>query len=124
MVTLTTPVSFGNGTKLVLKATANEEDACFYIHVSLQSNAGVVYSEQDGFIRDGLSDRWSRQALVSGDRPQKAIRHERSVLVTPTGFTDLFNAWRAAGNQAQRRQAVEQHLIAGSPGYVVDFAGS
>jgi hypothetical protein len=124
MITLTTPVPFGNGTRLVVKATPNEEDAVFFINLTLQSPAGIVYSEQEGWIRDGLSDRWTRQALVAGDRPQRAIRHERSVLTTPTGFTDLFAAWRAPGTLVGRRAALEQHLIAVSPGYVVDFAGT
>jgi len=67
----------------------------------------------DTTTTDTFSDQWERQTspalgLNIEDINRYIIRATRS---TPTGYTDLMNAWKAGATPAARMTALKAHLM-------------
>jgi hypothetical protein len=111
-LTLTTPFTLANGTRLIITSARPDDDAQI-LNVSFELRTTVpggdlVISRKEVSVRNGVSDRIKRNAApAAGTMLFDLLLFEQQVLSTPTGYTDAINAWRAAATPAARRAALE-----------------
>jgi hypothetical protein len=112
--TLNALFSFG-GRRIVVKGTPREDEGHFEVVMELRSSiadGNVIYTRQEGYIRDGRSTLWMRGAVGTGESVHRALSAQQNAVLTASGFADLFATWRAAANKNARDQAIEDYVYA------------
>lgn len=110
MLSLTTPVTLPNGTRLIISSVSVDDDnAVMGIVIQMRSPPAtdLLVAQQLVQVRNGLSDRLSRGAMLPGSQYGDALVIARSVVSTASGYTDAINAWRAQATANARKVALE-----------------
>lgn len=118
-ITLTTPVSVPNGTRLVVdKVRCDDEASEMTIVLQLRSPAGTdnVVSEKVLTIRNGSCDRVSRGVPGSLQGYAEFLSFGLAGLTVAAGYDNAVAIWRAGTTPQARRNALEAHLL--SVGYI------
>jgi hypothetical protein len=109
--TLNSTVNLGNGNRWrVLDADPIESLAAIRITWQFISNGAAEIARCETYVRNGMSDRVTID--TNAQILARALLVEGQVVSTPTGYTDLFGALRAAANtMTARRDAAETWLL-------------
>ncbi len=128
-IDLTVTVPMGNGAKLDLNWSGdilgpNDDLAEFHYQATLRmnsANGSTRICTVDAFVRDGISTQLIRQASPAANLdvndPRRYFQFDPANQMrlaqrsTPTGYTDLINAWRAANSKDNRAAAFKAHLL-------------
>lgn len=129
-IDFTTPLSLPNGTKLDIVWTGsgpngpygpNDDLSEFRFTVTLRTNNATQarICTREMLIKDGISTQLQRQttpavSLAIEDAERYFVHtasHDLPTRSTPTGYTDLMNAWRGGSNAGNRNSALKAHLL-------------
>lgn len=109
-LTLTTPLSLPNGTRLLISHVDVDDDNSV-MNVTFQMRSPVatdlLVSQRVIQVRNGLSDRLSRGGMPPGSSYDTGLVVTPGVQSTPTGYTDAINAWRGGATANARKTALE-----------------
>jgi len=137
-IDLTTAVAMGNGTKIDLNWSGdvlgpNDDLAEFHYTATLRMNSANGLTRictVDLFVRDGISTQLTPQptppAGLDVNDPRRYFLFDTVNTMrlpqrsTPTGYTDLMNAWRGGNSPGNRTTALKAYLL--SAGHV-NFVG-
>lgn len=117
-LTLTTPFTAPNGTRLVITSARVDDDAAVaFVTVEIRSAVAtdLVLARRTLAVRNGPCDRIKRNAAPSAGQTydEAAVVFEQGINL-PTAYTDAVAAWRSGATPAARRAALEaQGLTSG-----------
>lgn len=114
-ITLTTPFTWPNGTRLVVsRVQPREEQNEMTVVIDLRTPAPTnhIGSSKTLVIRNGLCDRVSRNSSPSALMDwHDFLIFEPSALTLAAGFDNAMAAWKAGANEGVRKAALETHLL-------------
>jgi hypothetical protein len=116
-IDLTTLIGIPNVAKLVISEFVPNDDAAIAtMRITVRTGVATdckVCELWPFTISNTTSDQWERQTSPPvGKNVEDIDRYiVRTTRSTPTGYTDLINAWRAGSSVASRGTALKTHLL-------------